>query len=116
MVVTLILIVTLIFNTDKIKKVNDLIQAVKEIGNWLGLCTNLGVTEGVMDRLKYSTDAVTVDAKKAECLRAYFKSGEAKWSDVVKAVAMYPIDNKRVAKQIAKDHGLHYEAIVKDEL
>ena len=103
------------FTTDEeIKKVNDLIQAVKEIGNWRGLCTNLGVNEAEMDKLKYSTD--TVDAKKADCLRAYFNSGEAKWSDVVKAVAMHPISNKRVAKQIAKAHGLHYEAIVKDEL
>ena len=103
------------FTTDEeIKKVKDLIQAVKEIGNWRGLCTNLDVNEGVMDSLQHSSD--TVDAKKAGCLRAYFNSGEAKWSDVVKAVAMDPINNKRVAKQIAKAHGLHYEAIVKDEL
>ena len=103
------------FTTDEeIKKVNDLIQAVKEIGNWRGLCTNLGVNEGKIDALIHST--ATVDTKKAACLRAYFIGGQAKWSDVVKAVAMHPISNKRVAKQIAKDHGLHYEAIVKDEL
>jgi plasmid maintenance system antidote protein VapI len=85
-----------------------------EIGNWRGLCTNLGVDEGVMDALIHST--ATVDAKKADCLQAYFNSGEATWSDVVKAVAMHPIRNKRVAKRIAKAHGLSYEVIVKDEL
>jgi hypothetical protein len=84
---------------------NDLIQAVKEIGNWRGLCTNLGVDEGVMDTLIHSP--ATVDAKKADCLQAYFNGGEAKWSTVVKAVSMHPISNKRVAKWIAKAHGLN---------
>ena len=99
---------------DDIQKLKDLIQAVKEIGNWRGLCTNLGVTEGVMDTLKYSGD--TVDAKKADCLQAYFNGGRAKWSDVVKAVTMHPINNIRVAEQIAEDHGLSYSNVMKDEL
>ena len=101
---------------DKIQKLNDLIQAVKDIGDWQGLCTNLGVSEGVIDTLVHST--ATVDTKKADCLRAYFKSGEAKWSNVVKAVVMYPISNKLVAKQIAKAHGLdnYYNNVVKNEL
>ena len=102
---------------DEIQKVNDLIQAVQEIGDWEGLCTNLGVSEGKIDALVHST--ATVDTtKKARCLRAYFKSGEAKWSNVVKAVARYPIDNKRVAEQIAKAHGLdsYYNNVVKNEL
>jgi pyruvate-formate lyase-activating enzyme len=94
---------------------NDLIQAVEKIGNWRGLCTNLGVDEGVMDALIHST--ATVDAKKADCLQAYFNGGEAKWSDIVKAVAMHPINNKRVAKRLAKAHGLNYKKIIeKDEL
>ena len=99
---------------DDIQKLNDLIQAVKEIGNWRGLCTNLGVNEGKIDALIHST--ATVDTKKAACLRAYFIGGQAKWSDVVKAVAMHPIDNIRVAKQIAEDHGLSYSNVMKDEL
>ena len=92
---------------------NALIQAVKDIGNWRGLCTNLGVSEGVIDTLIYST--TTVDIKKADCLLAYFNGGEANWGDVVNAVAMHPISNKRVAKQIAITHGLDYN-IVKEEL
>jgi hypothetical protein len=99
---------------EEIKKVNDLIQAVVEIGDWRGLCTSLGVDEGVLDALYHST--APEDAKKADCLRAYFKSGEARWSDVVKAVSMPPIRNKRAAKRIAIAHGLSYEAIMKDEL
>ena len=67
-----------------------------------------------METLKHS--AATVDAKKADCLQAYFDDGEAKWSSVAKAVAMHPISNKRIAKQIAKAHGFSYEAIMKDEL
>ena len=103
---------------DEIQEVNDLIQAVQEIGDWQGLCTNLGVSEGKIEALVHSTATVTVDAKKADCLRAYFKSGEAKWSNVVKAVAMYPVGNKLVAKQIAKAHGLdsYYNNFVKNEL
>ena len=93
---------------------NNLIQAVKDIGNWHGLCTNLGVSEGVIDTLIYS--ATTVDIKKADCLRAYFNSGEANWGDVVKAVTMHPIRNKRVAKVIAETYGLDYNKIVKEEL
>ena len=99
---------------DDIQKLNDLIQAVKEIGNWKGLCTNLDVSQGKIDALIHST--ATVDAKKAACLQAYFNGGKVKWSEVVKAVAMYPINNIRVAKQIAEAHGLNYNNIVKDEL
>ena len=94
---------------------NDLIQAaVKDIGNWRGLCTNLGVSEGVIDTLIYST--ATVDIKKADCLRAYFNGGKANWADVVKAVARHPISDERVAKHIAKISGLDYNNIVKEEL
>ena len=93
---------------------NDLIQAVKDIGNWRGLCTNLGVSEGVIDTLKYSP--IAEDMKMIDCLQAYFNDGEANWGDVVKAVAMHPISKKRVAKQIAITHGLDYNNIVKEEL
>ena len=99
---------------DDVQKLNDLIQAVKEIGNWEGLCTNLGISEGKIDALIHST--ATVDTKKADCLRTYFNGGEAKWSKIVEAVAMHPINNIRVAKQIAEAHGLNYNNIVKDEL
>ena len=88
---------------------NDLIQAVKDIGDWQALCTNLGVDDGVLETLVHST--TTVYTKKADCLRAYFNDGKANWADVVKAVTMHPINNKRVAKQIAKTYGLDYNKI-----
>ena len=40
------------------EKLNDLIQAVKEIGNWEGLCTNLGVSQGKIDALWASTPEI----------------------------------------------------------
>ena len=99
---------------DEVQNLNDLIQAVKDIGDWQALCTNLGVDDGVLETLVHST--TTVYTKKADCLRAYFNNGEANWGDVVKAVAMHPISNKRVAKQMAKTYGLDYNNIVKEEL
>ena len=83
---------------------NDLIQAVRGIGNCRALCTNLGVDDGVMETLVHST--ATEDTKKADCLRAYFNGGKANWADVIEAVTMHPINNRRVANQIAKTYGL----------
>ena len=104
----------LLFTTgDEIQNFNELIQAVKEIGNWRGLCSNLGVGQEVMDPLIHSTDVV--DTKKMECLRTYFDGGEAKWSKVVKAVAMHPINNKHVALKIAEAHGLNFHKTVEDK-
>ena len=76
---------------------------------------NLGVQQGKMETLVHSSDTA-VHTKKLECLQAYFDEGEAKWSEVVKAVAEYPVSNKRIAKKIAKAHGIDYDEIVKDEL
>lgn len=95
---------------DKISNLHDLLQAVKSIGNWRGLCTNLKVDGGEMDKLVYSN--TNIDDKKMDCLQAYFNTGEAKWSEVVKAVAKSPINNRRIAKQIANEYGVHF----KDEL
>lgn len=54
------------------------------------------------------------DQQKANCLTAYFNSGEATWSKVVDAVANYPVNNRRLARKIAKDHGVPFED--RDEL
>ena len=97
---------------DEIKNLNDLIQAVKDVGNWKGLCRNLDVDEGTMDKLIQNYNLP--DEQKAECLTAYFNAGKAKWSKVVDAVAKYPVSNERLAKKIAEDHGLPFED--KDEL
>ena len=64
-----------------------------------------------MDTLVHST--AVVNSKKRDCLRAYFDGGEAKWSDVVKAIEMPPINNKRVAKKIKEEYVLERN---KDEL
>ena len=64
---------------------------------------NLDVGQDVLDPLIHSTDVV--DTKKTECLRAYFDGGEPKWSDVIKAIEMHPIKNKRVANRIRKEYG-----------
>lgn len=50
-----------------------------------------------------------------DCLQAYFNSGHATWKEVVKAVADYPINNKRVAKIIAKKYNITFN-VSKDEL
>ena len=86
---------------------------MKDIGDWRGLCTNLKVDEGTMDRLIHSSDRA--EAKLNDCLKAYLKGGEATWTEVVRAVAMPPINNKRVAKKIAKKYGVDFDK-VKDEL
>ena len=95
---------------DDIKDISSLIQAVQTIGDWRGLCTNLGVDESIMNSLIQSTD-VSANVKKTECLHGYLKSGEATWRHVVRAVAMYPIKDLRLAKKIAKAHGIDFDAV-----
>ena len=97
-----------LYTGDEIEKLNDLIQAVKDVGNWKGLCRNLDVDEGIMDTLIQNPNSPP-NALKEECLTAYFKSGDAKWSKVAEAVAKHPIRNRRLAKTIAKDHGVPFE-------
>ena len=96
-----------------IKEIQDLIQAVKDVGNWRALCMNLRVNEGKMDSLVYA--AGREETKKTECLQAYFDEGDAKWSDVVKAVARHPVNKKLIAKKIARTHGINFDE-VQDEL
>ena len=86
---------------------------MQDIGNWRGLCTNLKVDPGIMNALVYSTEHY--DTKKLDCLQAYLDSGHARWSEVVSAVAKPPIRNKRIARIIAKDHGIDFDE-KKDEL
>ena len=88
---------------------------MKDIGDWRGLCTNLGVDDGIMDRLIHS--AAHDLAKKQDCLTAYWNSGEATWTEVIQAVAMAPINNKRIAKDVANKYHVDFgKVITKDEL
>ena len=57
-----------------------------------------------------------VRTKKSRCLEAYLDTGRACWEHVVKVVAKYPIEHKRLAKEIADTHGIVYSHIVKEEL
>lgn len=90
-----------------IGSVKELDHALKEIGNWQALCTNLGVSISTMNALNYKTHSVP--AKKTACLTAFYNHDvedgtEVNWEAVVKAVEDYPFQNKRLAKEIAKKH------------
>ena len=97
--------------TTEVESLHELYQAVKDIGDWKGLCLNLKVNDAKMNSLDFSPKPI--EWKKLECLKAYFDTGEATWEDVVRAVREHPIYNNRVAKQIAKRY-LHKDT--KDEL
>ena len=71
-----------------------------KIGNWRGLCMNLNVDMGTIDSIRWSGD--TEVTKKESCLKSFFNSGNATWEAVIKALIEHPIENKRVAKEIAK--------------
>ena len=73
---------------------------------------SLRVDKGVMNKLDKAHRG-SEDDKMMECLQAYIDNGEASWSEVVKAVAKPPINNKRLAKKIAKDYDVDFD---KDEL
>ena len=98
-----------------INSLRELYHAVSDIGDWVGLCWNLDVGEGIMDSLKHS-DYVTSETKKRNCLQAYWNSGEAIWETVIRAVAEKPIKNIRVAKRIANIHKILYSCANRDEL
>ena len=91
-----------VVHTRVIEDFSHLYQAVAEIGDWQALCSNLGVNAGKMNELRHSTE--TINAKKRECLLAYFDTGEANWNDVVEAVKKPPLSNNRVAKHISQKY------------
>ena len=86
---------------------------MKDIGNWKGLCRNLRVNEGIIDGLIHSGDHHQIN--KEECLTTYWNTGEATWTQVVQAVAKAPINNKRIAKMIAKKYGVVYDKVITEE-
>ena len=94
-------------HSTEIKDFLELYHAVAEVGNWEGLCYNLEVNEARMSELRNSNELV--DAKKRECLKAYFDSGEAYWENVVKALVRYPVGNRKVANEIVEKYKLREE-------
>ena len=87
----------------KNSKVN-LFQDLQDIGNWESLCTHLGVSEAVMDELRYATLQESI--KKERCLSAYINSGEARWDHVVRVVCSHPFNNIVLGKTIAVKHNV----------
>ena len=98
----------------RISKKQELDKAVAEIGDWEALCEQLGTPQTKLNELRFST--MNVRTKKSRCLEAYLDTGKACWEHVVKVVAEYPNENKRLAKKIANTHGIDYSGIVKGEL
>ena len=95
------------FRCTEIDDFKELYQQVSEIGDWYGLCLNLGVSDTKMNELKHSNERI--EEKKRECLRAYFDAGEAYWEEVARAVIKHPVSNKRVAKTIIRQQKLRSE-------
>ena len=77
----------------------ELMRAVADIGNWLGLCQSLKIVKNTIEELKFSEKHLKY--KKSDCLDAYFNKGEAAWEDVVLAVAQYPVNEVELARNIA---------------
>ena len=78
---------------------SQLYHAVMELGNWRGLCENLKINRGTIEKLKYSSDPV--EYKISDCLTAYFDKGEAVWEEVIIAVARPPLVKVGLARKIA---------------
>ena len=78
-----------------------------EIGDWQSLCTNLEVPEAVISNLE--NEHLKNNAKKQNCLSAYFDQGNACWEKVIKVVADHPFYNKRLATQIAKKYNVTWQ-------
>ena len=64
-----------------------------DVGDWVGLCWNLEVDEGIMDHLKHA-DYVTPESRKRDCLLAYWKSGSATWEIADAYKILYSCANK----------------------
>ena len=93
-----------------ISKSQELERAVAEVGNWESLCDQLEVPKAVLNDLRFANMENIV--KKNRCLEAYINTGNACWETVVRVVASHPIQNPRVAMEIAAEHGLDYHSIV----
>ena len=110
----LLLFIVSAVGCTSISKKQELDKAVAEIGDWEALCEHLGTLQAKLKELRFST--MDIRTKKSRCLEAYHDTGKACWEYVVKVVAEYPIENKRLAKEIADTHGIDYSGIVKEEL
>ena len=106
--------ITAAVGCTSISNQQELDKAVAEIGDWEALCQHLGTPQTKLKELRFSE--MDVRTKKRRCLEAYHDTGSACWEHVVKIVAEYPIENKRLAKKIADKHNVDFTGIVKEEL
>ena len=82
--------------------ITDLFEATKEIGDWFRLCTSLRVSEAVMNDLKETAEKNS--HKRQDCLTSYFnKKPKTLLNEVVQVIAE-PMENGRLACEIAKTH------------
>ena len=84
-----------------------------EIGDWEALYEHLGIPQTKLKELRLSI--IDIRTKKSRCLEAYLDTGKACWEHVVKVVAEYPIENKRLAKKIADTHDIDNSGIAKED-
>ncbi len=89
-------------HVHSIGSVKELNIMLEDIGNWEGLCSNLGVRSGLIDELRHSRLEVSV--MKFRCIEAYFNDGDATWEDVALAVRLYPIQNSNTADKIEQKY------------
>ena len=96
-----------------ITELQELDNAVSEIGEWEILCEYLGVPKAVLIELRSMINTEN-RVKKHRCLEAYINTDKACWETVVEVIAN-SFHNTRVAKEIARDH-MHGVGYSKDEL
>ena len=94
-------------NCHQIARKQDLYRELAEIGDWQSLCTNLEVPEATINNLE--NEPLKNNAKKQNCLSAYFNQGKACWEEVIEVVAGHPFYNKRLATEIAKKYGVTWQ-------
>ena len=103
-------------SSHPVQVLKGLHKELSMIGDWEGLCGNLGVVKSVMEELRYSYE-MALSSKRARCLEAYDDSGEAVWEKVVEALCKLSSPKKKQAQNIK--YGIEYScsaACSKDEL
>ena len=93
----------------EIEDFKELCHQVADIGDWYGLCLNLGVYDDKLNELKHSNERI--GERKQECLRVYFDTGEAYWEEVVRAIIQHPVRKGRVAKKIIEEKSLRSDLL-----
>ena len=97
----------------KIKKLTQLQNAVMNIPytDWEILCKQLNVDDATVTDLKRWGDNIK---KWNFCLQDYFDTGGATWEHVIYAVASEPLNQIVMAKKIARDYGINYQAVMNE--